>query len=114
VARSRPGGAGVDARRGSGRSRRLERQDSARSAVAFALQAVIEAEADERVGAGRYERSESRVTERNGSRGRLVSTKAGHMKIPKLRAGVGGTGFDSVMRAGTSSPRATGNHSRLD
>ena len=41
------------------------------------------------IGADRYERSEGRVTERNGHRVRLVSTKAGDVElaIPKLRKG---------------------------
>ncbi len=41
------------------------------------------------VGAGRYERCDARVTERNGHRPRVVSTKAGDLQvgIPKLRAG---------------------------
>ena len=37
---------------------------------------------------GRYERNEERITERNGHRPRVRSTKAGdlHLAIPKLRA----------------------------
>ena len=46
--------------------------DVVRSAVAFVLQALIEAEAAEHIGAGRYERSDNRVTQRNGSRERCV------------------------------------------
>ena len=63
--------------------------DVVRSAVAFMLQALIEAEASEHIGAGRFERSATRVTQRNGGRERLVSTKAGDvtLKIPKLRQG---------------------------
>jgi len=53
------------------------------------MQELIEAEATERIGAGRYESGESRVTERNGSRDRLLATQAGdvELKIPKLRKG---------------------------
>ena len=63
--------------------------DVIRSAVAFVLQALIEAEATEHIGAGRFERSAERVTQRNGTREKTVSTKAGDItvKIPKLRAG---------------------------
>jgi len=63
--------------------------DVIRQAVAYVLQALIEAEATEHIGAGRFERSESRTTQRNGTRDRLVSTKAGDvtLKIPKLRQG---------------------------
>jgi transposase-like protein len=60
-----------------------------RDAVAFVLQALIEAEVTEYIGADRFGRSESRTTQRNGNRERLVSTKAGDvtLKIPKLRQG---------------------------
>ena len=42
--------------------------DLIRESVRLVMQELIETEATERVGAGRYERSESRVTDRNGSR----------------------------------------------
>ena len=63
--------------------------DVVREALALVLQALIEAEAAEVIGAGRYERTASRTTHRNGSRARLLSTKAGdvELKIPKLREG---------------------------
>jgi putative transposase len=63
--------------------------DVVRSAVAFVLQALIDTEATEHIGAERYERNDTRITQRNGSRERLVSTKAGDitLKIPKLRHG---------------------------
>ena len=58
-------------------------------AVRLVLQELIEAEAADAIGAGRYERSSCRVTERNGHRSRLLSTRAGdvELKIPKLRKG---------------------------
>ena len=63
--------------------------DLIREAVRVALQELIEAEAVEVIGAGRYERTESRRTDRNGSRPRVLTTKAGDvpLAIPKLRAG---------------------------
>jgi len=63
--------------------------DVVREALALVLQALIDAEATEVIGAGRYERSAARTTHRNGSRARLLSTKAGdvELKIPKLREG---------------------------
>lgn len=63
--------------------------DLVRDAVRLVLQELIEVEATERIGADRYERSEARVTERNGSRPRLLATQAGdiELKIPKLRKG---------------------------
>lgn len=53
------------------------------------MQALIEAEATEKIGAGRYQRSEDREVHRNGHRAKLVSTTSGdiELKIPKLRAG---------------------------
>ena len=64
--------------------------DLVRELARWALQELIEVEASQKIGAGRYERNEERVTERNGHRPRVVSTKAGdlHLAIPKLRAGV--------------------------
>ena len=61
-----------------------------RDAVQMVLQEVIETEAVEHIGAGRYERSEDRITERNGHRPRLLATQAGdvELRIPKLRKGV--------------------------
>ena len=58
-----------------------------REAVELVLQELIEAEATEAIGAGRYERSAGRVTERNGHRPRLLATQAGdlELRIPKLR-----------------------------
>jgi transposase-like protein len=63
--------------------------DVVREALALVLQALIDAEATEVVGADRYQRSASRTTHRNGSRQRLLSTKAGdvELRIPKLREG---------------------------
>jgi len=63
--------------------------DLVRELAQWALQELIEAEASTRVGAGRYERSDGRVTERNGHRQRVLSTKAGDLQlgIPKLRQG---------------------------
>ncbi|MFZ2527002.1 MAG: IS256 family transposase [Rhodococcus sp. (in: high G+C Gram-positive bacteria)] len=53
------------------------------------LQALIEAEATEKLGAGRYERTEQRTTHRNGHRTKTVATTSGdvEVKIPKLRSG---------------------------
>ena len=63
--------------------------DLIREAVRVALQDLIELEAEQVIGAGRYERSETRTTERNGSRPRVLTTKAGDVQlaIPKLRKG---------------------------
>jgi putative transposase len=63
--------------------------DLIRESVQVALQEMIELEATERIGAAPYERTESRVTERNGHRPRMLTTKAGdvELRIPKLRKG---------------------------
>ena len=63
--------------------------DLIRESVRLVMQELIEAEASEVIGAGRYERTETRVTDRNGSRPRLVTTQAGdvQLRIPKLRKG---------------------------
>ena len=66
-----------------------EAVDLIRESVRMVLQELIEAEATEVIGAARYERTESRVNERNGARPRTLSTKAGdiELRIPKLRKG---------------------------
>jgi putative transposase len=61
--------------------------DFMRDAMQLVLQELIELEASQVTGAGRYERTETRATHRNGSRTRLLSTKAGDVEIPKLREG---------------------------
>jgi putative transposase len=66
-----------------------EGTDFIRECVRVAMQELIDAEATAAIGADRYERTESRVTERNGSRPRLLTTHAGDiaLAVPKLRAG---------------------------
>ena len=63
--------------------------DVIRRGVELVLQALIDAEAAEVIGAERYERSATRTAWRNGGRERLLSTKAGdvELRIPKLRKG---------------------------
>jgi putative transposase len=63
--------------------------DLIRESVRMVMQELIEAEATERIGAQKYERTESRTTERNGARDRLLATQAGdvELRIPKLRKG---------------------------
>lgn len=63
--------------------------DVMRQAMGVVLQALIDLEATQVIGAGRYERSDTRTTHRNGTRSRLLSTKAGdvNLQIPKLRQG---------------------------
>ena len=63
--------------------------DLIRDAVTMVLQELIEVEATEQIGAARYERNDTRTTDRNGSRPRLLTTQAGdiELRIPKLRKG---------------------------
>jgi putative transposase len=63
--------------------------DVIRRSVELVLQALIEAEATEVIGAAPHERTDTRTNQRNGTRSRLLSTKAGdvELRIPKLRRG---------------------------
>src|ERR1700722_3440709 len=58
-----------------------------RGTVEETLNAMLDAEADQLCGAGRYERSQARADTRAGSYERTLHTKAGEvsLKIPKLR-----------------------------
>jgi transposase-like protein len=64
-------------------------EDTVREALRLVLQELIELEASQAIGAARYERTDERTTHRNGTRSRLLSTKAGDVElhIPKLREG---------------------------
>ncbi|HSH59298.1 MAG TPA: transposase, partial [Acidimicrobiales bacterium] len=55
--------------------------DFMREAMQLVLQQLIEAEATAFIGTARYERSDARTTHRNGSRARLLSTKAGDVAL---------------------------------
>ena len=63
--------------------------DVVRSAVEAVFQALIDAEATARIGAEPHQRTETRTTQRNGYRDRLLTTAAGsvELRIPKLRTG---------------------------
>jgi transposase-like protein len=63
--------------------------DVVRRGVELVLQALITAEASEFIGALPFERTASRTNLRNGTRERLLSTKAGdvQLQIPKVRRG---------------------------
>jgi transposase-like protein len=80
--------------------------DVMRRSLEFVLQALIEAEATEVIGAAPYERTSSRATQRNGHRARLLSTKAGDVElaIPKLRRG---SFFPSILERRRRIDRAT-------
>jgi putative transposase len=63
--------------------------DLIRTSVEAVLQALIDAEATAFIGAEPHERTDTRTNQRNGSRRRLLATKAGdvNLAIPKLRQG---------------------------
>ena len=66
-----------------------EGTDLVRELAQWALQQLIDAEATEKIGAEPWERSAERTTHRNGTRPKVLSTKAGDLQlaIPKLRKG---------------------------
>lgn len=63
--------------------------DVIRRALAMTPQALIDLEADQVVGASRYQRTPERIIHRNGTRPRTLSTKTGEVELraPKLREG---------------------------
>lgn len=66
-----------------------EEQDFLRELLDFAVHRLMEADVSARIGAEPYERSEGRVTHRNGHRSRRWDTRAGtlDLRIPRLREG---------------------------
>lgn len=80
--------------------------DLIRSSVEMVLQALIDAEASVVIGAELHERTDTRTNQRNGTRPRLLATKAGDVElaIPKLRHG----SFFPTVRLLRASPRGLG------
>src|ERR671939_1274773 len=64
-------------------------EDPLRQIVRWAVQELMEAEVTAQIGAGRYERTDERSTQRNGYRLRPWDTRVGSLElaIPKLRTG---------------------------
>ena len=60
-----------------------------KKAAEYLAQQAIELEAEEVIGAKKYERTEARTNQRNGTRKRTIETRAGEieLEIPKLRKG---------------------------
>lgn len=79
--------------------------DFLREGVQIMMQMLIELEAGQQIGAGRYERRPERVTHRNGHRSRLWETRVGEvpLRIPKLREG---TYFPSLLEPRKRSEKA--------
>ncbi|MCL6648333.1 MAG: transposase [Chloroflexi bacterium] len=63
--------------------------DFFRTAFQWLLQALIEEEASQKIGAGGYERTPERLTQRNGHRPYVLKSRMGPLElgIPKLRKG---------------------------
>src|SRR6266496_1712740 len=63
--------------------------DLMRRLLATILQLLVDAEASAFIGAEPHERTDARVTHRNGTRDKLVATATGDLtiKIPKIRSG---------------------------
>lgn len=63
--------------------------DWMREALQLVLQQLIELEAEQKIGAGKYERTAERTTQRNGYRDRELATRVGelNLRVPKLRQG---------------------------
>src|SRR5215210_1266205 len=64
-------------------------EDPLRQIVRWAVQELMEAEVAAQIGAGRYERTDERSTQRNGYRPRMWDTRVGslELQVPKLRQG---------------------------
>ncbi len=73
-----------------------------RDTVEDTLNAMLDAEADQLCGAGRYERSQARQDTRAGSYERTLQTSAGEvkLKVPKLRRQTGSVQILSHIRSG--------------
>ena len=84
-----------------------EGTDFIRECVRVAMQELIDAEATAAIGAGRYERTESRVTERNGSRPRLLTTHAGDIALAFPSCAPGRSSPASCRRGGGSTRPCT-------
>ena len=84
------------------RMQKLDGGDFLRDLAGAVLQKLMEHDVDNLIGAGRYERSDERATQRNGFRERAFKTRLGtlDLKIPKLRKGSYFPGFLEPRRTG--------------
>lgn len=79
--------------------------DFLREGIRLLSQQIMELEVSEQVGAGPYERNDSRQTQRNGYRDRVWETRVGEipLRIPKVRSG---TYFPSLLNPRRRSEKA--------
>ena len=82
--------------------------DRVRQAAETIYQALIEAELTAVIGAAPHERTDTRTTQRNGHRARILSTAAGdlELRIPKLAMPDVKLGFRALLSAGGRWPIA--------
>jgi putative transposase len=71
--------------------------DLIREGLALVLQALIDTEATQHIGARLYERTEQRTTHRNGTRTRLLSTKAGDVELRILKLEISSKSVDEPL-----------------
>ena len=76
--------------------------DLIKEAAALVCQELIEVELTAQIGADRYERTSSRVTQRNEHRPQVLSTKAGDVGWPSPSSGRGASSPRSSSPAGGS------------
>lgn len=79
--------------------------DFLRQAIEVLIQALVELEVEQEIGAGKYERTPDRKNHRNGYRERMWETRVGEIpvQIPKLRVG---TYFPSLLEPRRRAERA--------
>lgn len=79
--------------------------DALRNLFHQALRGAMDMEFEQQIGASRYERSEERLDQRNGTRSRRFDTRMGSidLEVPRLR---NGTYFPSFLEPNTRSERA--------
>lgn len=61
----------------------IDQEDTMKKLITFFLNLVMEHEAEQQVGATRYERSDKRKAHRNGKRSRCLKTKYGDLVLDK-------------------------------
>src|SRR5215210_4760028 len=81
--------------------------DMIRESVRTVVQELVEFEAAGVIGAERYERTEDRITERNGTRPKLLATKAGDIEVRTPSSARAPTSPPSSSRAAASTRRCT-------
>jgi transposase-like protein len=81
--------------------------DAIRESVRMVLPELIKVEASEPIGAARYERRETRINERNGSRPRMLANRATHIDLRTPSYARVRSSRSSSSHAGASTRRCT-------